>query len=284
MLPVLRQQGHDLTILFRTRAPRAPGCQVVAGDLLRPETYRGALEGQDAILHMAAVTHTNDVDMYYRVNRDGTAALLREATRAGIGRFAFMSSRAVGPEGGAYSESKAQGEELVRHSGLEWMIFRPAEVYGAGGTETVGRIIDAAAAGSPVLVPGDGSYQLAPLHIDDLIAAVAGLVASEPPAEGCYTLAGPESLSFNELLDRVASVTGKPARRIYVPLAVLSAVALLMAILRVHRPPIVRDQVQRLLLVKDANIKLAKKAIGFAPQQVEAYVAANRTIWKRCSG
>jgi NADH dehydrogenase len=279
LLPALLEQSHEVTALFRAGgADAGAGIRAVTGDLLRPTSYRDELADVDAVLHMAAVTHTNRFAEYYRVNRDGTAALLNETKRARIGRFVFVSTRAVGPEGGAYSDSKAQAEELVRASGLQWLILRPAEVYGFDQDEMIGRLIESAAAAAFVLVPGDGSYELAPIHIEDLVLAMSRLVGKNGAAVGVLTLAGPESLSINEWIDTIGGARELLPLKIHVPLALLSIAASTMALLHIRKPPIVKDQVARLVLAKDADIAPARRTIDFDPRTVGEYLAAQEVV------
>jgi nucleoside-diphosphate-sugar epimerase len=274
LLPLLVEQGHEVTALVRSGVSHGGGShRSVVGDLLRPTSYRDEIADVDAVLHMAAVTHTNRAAEYYRVNRDGTDTLLKETKRAGIDRFVFVSTRAVGPAGGAYSDSKAQAEELVRGSGLQWLILRPAEVYGLDQAEMIGRLIETVGSATFVVVPGDGSYELAPLHIDDLVLAMSRLISKTPAVIGVFTLAGPESLSFNEWIDRIAGARGVRPLKIHVSLALLSIAASAMGLIRIRRPPIVKDQVARLVLAKDADIAPARRAIDFSPRTLAEHLA-----------
>lgn len=225
----------------------------------------------DAVLHMAAVTHTNRVGEYYRINRDGTEALLRAAGRADVERFVFVSTRAVGSTGGAYSDSKAQAEKAVRESPLPWLILRPAEVYGTG-TEMIDRLMWMTERTPIILVPGDGSYRLAPIHVDDLTEAMCRLIAKSPPVTGTFTLAGPEDLSFDDCIERIRKAKGVSRLRLHVPLAALRGAASVMAALRLRRPPLVKDQIPRLLLHKDSDITLSRRTIRFEPRSIDQFL------------
>ena len=98
-------EPHTL-IALRHRAAVPERARAVPGALERPETYRAALAGADAVVHLAAVTHAQRREKYFRINVRGTRALAEAAAAADVGHFVFVSSRAAGAGGGAYSESK----------------------------------------------------------------------------------------------------------------------------------------------------------------------------------
>ncbi|MBL7943538.1 MAG: NAD-dependent epimerase/dehydratase family protein, partial [Flavobacteriales bacterium] len=94
--------GHQLREVFRF-LDNARGddyfnqIQWVTGDLLEPESIESALSGCEAVVHAAGVVsyHRRDRAMMYKVNVEGTALLLELSARAGIGRFAHVSSIAA---------------------------------------------------------------------------------------------------------------------------------------------------------------------------------------------
>ena len=136
LLPKLVLQGHE--VLFLTRGDSLPSqhptAQAITGDLLQPDSYQAELQGVDVVIHMAGITHTNNHKLYHDTNVHGTEVLIEAAMRSGVNRFIYMSTRAVSEDGGAYSKSKSRAEALVRDSGLDWTIIRPAAVYGASQT------------------------------------------------------------------------------------------------------------------------------------------------------
>jgi nucleoside-diphosphate-sugar epimerase len=113
------------------------------------ESFSGKLEDIDVFLHMAGLTKSVKPSGYYRVNVDGTAALLGALSRYGIGikHLIFVSSTsATGPTSSPdrpkteddpctpishYGKSKLKAEELIRSSSLNWTILRLPIVFGA---------------------------------------------------------------------------------------------------------------------------------------------------------
>ena len=99
-------------ILFAVSGQIAGADENVDGDLADPVSLRGALDGVAAVVHLAALTHSRNPKRYDAVNVGGTRALLA-STPASVQRFVLVSSRAVSPEGGAYSRSKLAAEAAV---------------------------------------------------------------------------------------------------------------------------------------------------------------------------
>lgn len=137
------------------RSPEGAGDEVVI-ESIGPETdWRAALDGVDAVIHLAARVHyKNDeraVELYRKVNVDGTLRLARCAATAGVRHFIFISTVLVhgrSNEGrapfresdvptprGLYGTSKAEAEAglrtLARDSDMKISVIRPPLIYGA---------------------------------------------------------------------------------------------------------------------------------------------------------
>jgi len=276
LLTPLTAHGHRITALARnpTMLPELPGLDVVGGDLLEPDTFRNALTGCQAVLHLAALTHAVHAKDYGRVNVDGTWALLGACRDVcPQARFVFVGTRAMGAACGAYGASKARAEALVRASGLaHWVILRPAEIYGVGRGEAIADLARRCAKGGLVPLPGDGGQMLAPVHVDDVITAILTALTSPAALSHTYVLAGPEEISFAALADRLAARAGKRILKISVPLFFFTIAAAVLSCL-MKRPPLVPDQIARLTGTKDADIRAARADLDFAPRPLEAGMA-----------
>ena len=98
------------------------------------------LPKQDLIIHNAGLTKSYTWDGYKKVNIDLTCRFIQAIKKSSITheqtKFAYISSLAakgpVGNNGPAsnYGRSKLKAEEVVKDSGLNWMIFRPTGIYG----------------------------------------------------------------------------------------------------------------------------------------------------------
>jgi len=163
LLPRLVAQGHDVRAVARSEVAagrvKTAGAEPVLADLMDPDGYRAALDGRDAVVHLAAVLRSTDDDEIRRANLEATRRLAGAALDAGVARFVFTSTNLVYPGGlgrpaseddepappaawGAYPASKVEAERallaLHRDRGLGLRIVRLAFVYGEGDSARCG--------------------------------------------------------------------------------------------------------------------------------------------------
>jgi UDP-glucose 4-epimerase len=147
LLPRLIETGADCRALLRPGRTAPVGATTVQGDLFDHDALARAVEGASAIVHLAAVFRTDDNDLIWRSNLDGTRNLIAAAkTHAPRARFILASTAHVygrqGPHPGqesdvvepgqAYPASKVAAEQALRASGLTWSVLRFPFVYGDG--------------------------------------------------------------------------------------------------------------------------------------------------------
>ena len=147
LLPRLVDAGFDCRALIRGDVELPEGAAAITGDLLEADSLPAAVEGVDAIVHLAAFFRTTDEDAIWRANRDGTRNLIDAAkAHAPEARFMMASTSNVYNADAtrpareddectptaAYPASKLAAEALLRESGLSWAIPRFPFVYGDG--------------------------------------------------------------------------------------------------------------------------------------------------------
>ncbi len=216
VLKRLSEEGkRSIVCLVRGQAPaQAPSnVRYVSGDLLEPAGYAAALTGCDTVLHMAAATGKHSPEEYMRVNRDGTAALIRQARQGGVRRFLFVSTVAAKFRDQFryfYAQSKQEAEAVVASSPLRWTIVRPAMILGRNSAVLEGL---ARLAGLPVVpVFGDGRVPVQPVFVDDLADCLVALIDDPENLQSVTVeIGGPEVLSIEDLLQRIRSTAGKSA-------------------------------------------------------------------------
>jgi nucleoside-diphosphate-sugar epimerase len=153
-VPRLLADGEHVRLVVRdaeaAAALRDRGAEAVHGDLREGATQAEAVDGVDAVVHLAAAFRGVPDSEARAVNHATTADLARAAIAAGVGRFIFVSTNLVYGPGrgrparesddpaptGAYPESKVAAEEalraLHRSDGLGLRVVRLAFVYGEG--------------------------------------------------------------------------------------------------------------------------------------------------------
>ena len=154
--------------------PRANDQSITVGDLLVPDTYQSSLVGVDAVVHLAAQTGKARARDYWKVNRDGTSALLAACKRAGVKQILHVSTIAAGFSDRRYypyAQSKLAAEALVRESGLAYTILRPTIVLGA--TSPLWSTLSRMARLPFIPLPqGTRPVSVQPVHVNDVARAI----------------------------------------------------------------------------------------------------------------
>ncbi len=173
-----------------------------------------------------------------------STTLFEAAIDAGISKIAHISVSNPSPNSPLpYFSGKWRVEEALQDSGIPYAIIRPTLVFGAD--DLLLNNIAWALRRFPFFpVYGNGNYQVQPIFAEDLAAQ---LVDAGSSAENLIAdAAGPETLSFGDLLRRIASAMGVRRRFIRVPptlgLALTSIVGLL-----VRDVVLTRDEVDGLM-------------------------------------
>lgn len=259
---VLREcaaRGHQVHALARTataaRAVAARGAQPLAGDLDRPRELAElfARARCDVLLSLVSLGF-------------GHGPLIVTATeRAGIKRAVFVSTTAVTTTLDPPAKRiRLAAEQHIRGAAVAWTILRPTMIYGAPGDRNMSRLLRLLAR-VPVL-PVPGSRRLhQPVHVADLACAVLAAAERHPAAGRRYDVAGPEPLTFGELLRQASAAVGRSTHLVPVPLAPVVAGARIYEWLSTA-PRIRAEQIRRLGENKAFPITAAARDLGHAPR------------------
>jgi len=266
-------RGHELRLLTHHRGKSTAGVELVEGDVTRPECFEAALNGCDAVINLIGIIREfpSQGITFERLHIQATAAMLAAAQKSGIKRYLQMSALGTRPNAvSAYHTTKWRAEELVRESGLDWTILRPSLIYGP--QDAFINMLAAQLRLAPVMpVIGDGSYRLQPIHADD-VARCFALALEMPETIGhCYGLCGPDRMTYEQLLDRVARALGKsPPIKPHAPLGLMRLIIPVMQ--KLPQFPITSDQLQMLLEESICDGEW-QKVFGFEPRGFTAGIS-----------
>lgn len=226
LLPLLLERGEDVRCLVRE--PRRLGqrrvdVQIALGDLGEmsdPYLVRQALRGVDTVIHLAATIRDQPPHRIEELNGLATTRLLRAAERSGVERFVFFSALdAAAAQRTRFFRAKWLAEQAVRSSPLETTVFAPSIVYDRSDPwVTLLRRFSFL----PVMpVSGDGQARFQPIWAAD--AARCVVAALDRDRRDRYELAGPETLSYDEMSDLVSRLAGRPRPLVHMPLPLVRA-------------------------------------------------------------
>lgn len=223
-------EGHQAHALTRTMAGAAHVKDVVAkveiGDLTVPSTLGGVLDGIETIVHCAGLVGSgrSRADDYFRINAEGTRALVNAAKAQGVKRFVFMSTTGVYGlnmlkgnvdentplrKSNGYTNSKIAAEEIVRASGLEYVILRPYWITGGGDRFLIPAVAPMLLNGTFTYI-GDGQQEWS-LSVVENISAAAALAAVHPKAGNQVYNVADATVKVSATMEIIAKALNVPA-------------------------------------------------------------------------
>jgi nucleoside-diphosphate-sugar epimerase len=241
LIPALRKHGHNPRAAVRAPDTSFGGDSITIGDIDERTDWSRALDGVDAVVHLAARAHvTRDtvrapLANFRRVNVLGTERLAHEAVRADVKRLVFLSSIKVNGEqthgqpyrvgdepapADAYGVSKWEAEQalhrVAQSSNLEVVILRPPLVYGPGAKANFLRLMNMVHRGIP---QGLGSLknQRSLIYLGNLVDAIVRCLEHPRAAGHTFLVSDSEDISTPELVARLARALGRPARMFKMP-------------------------------------------------------------------
>ncbi len=252
---VLRQltaAGHTPRCLVRRGSEKKlaldSGIEVHHGDVTEPATLKGALEGCDAVIHLVGIIREfpGRGITFEQMHAAATRHMVAAAKAQGVRRYLQMSANGTREDAATvYHRTKWAAEEAVRASGLDWTIFRPSLIFGPK-DEFVNMIAGMIRSLPVVPVLGDGRYRMSPVAVEDVAAGFVGALEHPETAGRTFHCCGPESHSYDELIDLVGAALGRPRpAKLHHPLFLMKPmIALLEAI---PQFPVTSGQLKMLL-------------------------------------
>jgi nucleoside-diphosphate-sugar epimerase len=210
-------EGHTVYALIRHGSEKKLPADILAkedihivkGHLHDPGSYQDALKQCDAVIHLIGIIRENPGKnmTFQHVHVDGTKNLVEAAVNAGIQRFVHMSALGARPNATTgYHATKWTAEELVRGSGMNYVIFRPSVIFGPN-DEFVNML--SGLMKFPVCpVIGEGNYRLQPVSIHT-VSSLFEQALSTSHTQSEYDVGGPDALTYNELLNAIGRALGK---------------------------------------------------------------------------
>jgi NADH dehydrogenase len=223
LLPALLADGQEIRALVRD--PRKLGehrvdVQISLGDIGDPFSLRHAMRGVDTVIHLAATIRDQPGGTIEELNGLATMRLLRSAERAGVERFVFFSAMGATPfQRTRFFRSKALGERAVRESPLATTVFAPSIIYRPGDPWIT--LLQRFSLLPAVPVSGTGQALYQPIWARDVARCVVGSLngaGSNPGSSSRYELAGPELLSYDDIVEVVVEASGRERPLLHVPL------------------------------------------------------------------
>jgi uncharacterized protein YbjT (DUF2867 family) len=245
LLSRLVAEGTQVRCLVRD--PRKLGAQrvrvqIALGDLTDPPSFRNALRGVDTVVHLAASIRDQPQGSIEELNGIATWRMVQAAERAGVERFVFFSALGASIHHRArFFRAKALAEQAVEEAGLETIVFAPSIVYAPGDPWLT--LLERLALLPLMPVSGRGRALYQPIWAEDVADCAMALLRS-PDSErraaprresdrraaqrrsgdrpGRYELAGPQTLSYDDIVRIVLGSLKRRRALVHVPTPLVS--------------------------------------------------------------
>jgi nucleoside-diphosphate-sugar epimerase len=247
---------------------------VVVGEIGGATDWSAALDGVDAVVHLAAHVHTSTSSaVYRRVNAEGTERVARAVAARGI-RLIHVST--IGVHGRAtsdlplvetsplrphdpYTRSKCEGEQRLRslqsELGLDLTILRPPLIYGPGSAGSMRQLLRLICGGVPLPL-GSIENSRSLVYVENMVDLLIACLSGDRAAGRTFVVSDGQDLSTPELIRKLAGQLGRRARLYPFPVAVLRQAALATGMGREL------DGLTRSLQVDSSNVR---SALGWKP-------------------
>ena len=209
-LPVLRRlTAAGVPVRCLVRDPRRLGTervrvQIALGDLADPRSFRHALRGIDTVVHLASVIRDKPTGSIEELAGVATWRLVRAAERAGVRRFVFFSVLgATTRSRPRLLRAKAIAERAITESSLDHTVFAAGIVYSP--SDPFLRLLERLSLLPVMPISGPGRAVFQPIWAEDVadcvVRALPGWPLGADSAGARYELAGPETLTYREIVE-----------------------------------------------------------------------------------
>lgn len=282
LVDALVSAGHVPSLLVRPgsehKVRHAGKCQITCGDIDSDESIAAVLDGCDAAIYCIGILREDRRHgiTFEALQYDGVVRVADIAARNGVKRFILMSANGARQPGTAYQETKLSAEQHVLASDLDVTVFRPSVIFGdpRGTMEFATQLYqDLVAPPLPAVgftlgfLPTSGRLMMSPVHIEDVAAAFVRSLEHDQTIGMTYELGGPEILSWQDMLRRIAATVGRSKFVLPMPIPLMKAAALLLD--RLPFFPVTHDQLTMLAEGNTASHEALARLIGRSPRKFD---------------
>lgn len=278
LVDVFLSAGHDINVMVRPGSESKlliDGARAVSGDLTSPEALRETLKGCDAVIYNVGLLREfpRRGITFEQTQYQGVVDTIAAAKEMGVSRLLLMSAIGVKDPGTKYQSTKRRAELFALNSDLDVTVLRPSVIFGdPRGTMEFATQLYRDMVRPPMPAAGFAGVRMSPVHINDVADAFVAALNDPTTIGSTIELAGPEVLSWKEMIRRIASAAGKKKVILPMPIWVMRFGATLFDWLPFY--PVTRDQLTMLEEGNTAPVEplesmLGRSATPFSPEALD---------------
>jgi NADH dehydrogenase len=278
--PLLRRlTAAGVPVRCLVRDPRRLGpervrVQIALGDLADPLSFRHALRGVDTVVHLASVIRDQPKGSIEELAGVATWRLVQAAERAGVERFVFFSAMgATTRSRPRMMRAKAIAERAVAESSLTHTVFAPSAVYAPG--DPFLTLLERMSLLPVMPISGSGRAAFQPMWAEDVADCVMAALPGGPHATNAagvrYELAGPETMTYEEMVRCVLRSLRRRRPIVHVPIPIARRLLLLVELLMGPAAPATWDEAELLEVSMTCRQGTADaERLGVVPRSMRA--------------
>lgn len=259
LVVALLDAGHEPSLLVRENSRgklrRAGDCRLVSGDISSSGAIEDTLSGCDAAIYNIGLLreYPKRGITFEKAHFEGVRCVVDAAERLGVQRFILMSANGVASRLTPYQQTKSRAETLVRKSHLDWTIFQPSVIFGdSSGMQEISHQLHVEIVKPPIPAPAfrsgwskrDNNVVMSPVSVTDVAEAFVRALTNPDTIGRTISLGGPEVLSWEDMILRVADAAGRQKKLMPVPIGLMKFAAKLFDWLPMF--PVTHDQLRML--------------------------------------
>jgi NADH dehydrogenase len=228
LVEALLAAGHEPSVLVRrgseNKLAAADRCRTTTGDIGSEAAIRATLDGCEAVIYNIGLLKEfpRRGITFEEAHFTGVKRVVAAAQDLGVSRFLLMSANGVKCPGTPYQETKFRAEELLKGTDLDWTIFQPSVIFGdSGGRQEFSHQLYSELVRPPVPAVAFPGVEMSPVFIGDVVDAFVAALTNPDTIGKTYPLGGPEVLTWKEMVQRVASATGRDKWFVTMPLGLM---------------------------------------------------------------
>jgi len=214
LLPLLADQHEVVAAVSRRPRAAQDGIRWATADVASGEGVAEAIDGADVLYYLVHSLGQRDFEA---TDSRAASTVSREAARAGIGQIVYLGGLGADhPDASPHLRSRRVTGELLAADGVPVTTLRAAMVVGKGSAafETILALVKRL----PVMItPSWVSTPTQPIALSDIARYLAGVAGNEQALGMGYDAAGPEVMTYRQMIERIAALLGKRPRIIEVP-------------------------------------------------------------------
>ncbi len=227
LIRILKSKNYEvknITVLDKEeknlRYVRRYGVKAIYADLAENGEWLNELVEKDIVINLSAQISSPDKELFYRNNVSTTRNICEAAKIKNVSKIIHFSSAAVlSVRKDYYAQTKLDGEDIVKKSGLEYCILQPSIMYGPTDDKNIGYLINFAKKLPCFPIPGHGKWPRQPVYIDDICSLVI-LMFENFPHNKVYSINGKEIIYFRDMIQIVLKQIGGLKFRLFLPVSI----------------------------------------------------------------